>query len=195
MTSAVQVFSDDFGDLVEIFDPRAELVVVERPISPEILAFSDFVLRTRLHIEFEAVVDVRSQLELPFAVNDIPGGTEWIEDVRLQLSMYRELLDTERVGVRLATLAAPMCPRFHVDHVPCRLISTYGGPGTEWLADAIVDRSTFEPILGTAPRAVAPFGVALFKGTAWGEGGTSGIVHRSPPTHEPRLLLTLDSVD
>ena len=35
--------------------------------------------------------------------------------------------------MRLVSTSAPMCPRFHTDHVGVRLICTYVGPGTEWL--------------------------------------------------------------
>ena len=34
-----------------------------------------------------------------------------------------------------------MCPRFHVDHIPCRLITTYTGGVTEWIPQSAADRS------------------------------------------------------
>jgi hypothetical protein len=49
------------------------------------------------------------------------------------------LFDLENVGVRLNVLAKTLCPRFHADKVPCRLITTYAGKGTEWL-DKAIDR-------------------------------------------------------
>ncbi len=49
-------------------------------------------------------------------------------------------LGARRVGLRLRVLDKAMCPRFHVDHVPVRLITTYAGVGSEWLAEGAMDR-------------------------------------------------------
>ncbi len=45
-----------------------------------------------------------------------------------------------RIGVRLRLLDKAMCPRFHVDHVPVRLITTYAGIGSQWLREGVMDR-------------------------------------------------------
>jgi hypothetical protein len=55
--------------------------------------------------------------------------------------MFSCLLDLEYVGLRFCVLNKTMCPRFHTDKVPCRLITTYGGKGTEWLDLDISDSS------------------------------------------------------
>ena len=34
-----------------------------------------------------------------------------------------------------------MCPRFHADHLKCRLVTTYYGPATQWLPNSLVNRS------------------------------------------------------
>ena len=54
--------------------------------------------------------------------------------------MFADLTAAERLGVRLARLDEPMCPRFHVDHVGVRLLTTYCGVGAEWLPPDQVDR-------------------------------------------------------
>ena len=54
--------------------------------------------------------------------------------------VLQKLLDCDSVGVRLATLRAPMCPRFHVDQVPVRMLFTIAGHGTEWIADPDADQ-------------------------------------------------------
>jgi len=48
--------------------------------------------------------------------------------------MSRPSRITAAAGTRITTLDRAMCPRFHVDRVPVRLIVTWGGPGTQWLA-------------------------------------------------------------
>ncbi len=100
-----------------------------------------------------------------------------------------------------------MCPKFHVDRVPCRLVTTYSGVATEWLSHQRVDRAK----LGVGSQSLADDesglyrdnkdiqqlnsgDIALLKGEAWlgNEGG--GLVHRSPDINNQnkRLLLTLD---
>jgi hypothetical protein len=44
--------------------------------------------------------------------------------------MYQCLFEPEAIGLRIHVLADTMCPRFHVDRVPVRLLCTYRGPGT-----------------------------------------------------------------
>lgn len=50
------------------------------------------------------------------------------------------LADIYEREVELITLRKPMCPRFHQDQVPCRLLITLAGPATEWIPSAQVDR-------------------------------------------------------
>ena len=94
----------------------------------------------------------------------------------------------------------------HVDRVGVRMLVTYSGPGTEWLADADVDRArlgeagqdlpddqngVMRP--GAVIRSVAPFAVTLLKGEAWPGAEGFGAVHRSPdPGGAPRALLRVD---
>jgi len=52
-------------------------------------------------------------------------------DIQLLAEMFCCLFELEVVGLRLAQLTSAMCPKFHVDRVPCRLITTYCGGGTQ----------------------------------------------------------------
>ena len=49
------------------------------------------------------------------------------KDIAKLVDMFSFLFELKRVGLRLAVLDRPMCPRFHVDRVPCRLVITYQG--------------------------------------------------------------------
>ncbi len=104
------------------------------------------------------------------------------------------------------TLARPtdqMCPLFHVDSVSLRLIVTLHGPGTEWLADADVNRkqlgkgSNHKVVReGALIQQLATFQVGLLKGEDYPGNHGKGLVHRSPPhapTDEPRWIFRLDS--
>jgi hypothetical protein len=129
------------------------------------------------------------------------------EDIAELVDMFCCLFDLHRAGLRLAVLERAMCPRFHVDAVPCRLVTTYCGPTTEWLNHDGVDRTK----LGTGNQGLADDksglfrhrdevqqlavgDVALLKGEAWIGNEGAGLVHRSPNVlpGQRRLLLTLD---
>jgi hypothetical protein len=103
------------------------------------------------------------------------------------------------VGVRLHVLPDTMCPRFHTDRVPARLLVTYAGRGTEWLPENLVtrpgqsgplpDQSVSEVDIEVLPAG----GVSLLKGESWVGNEGRGLVHRSPaPGTSPRLVLGLD---
>jgi hypothetical protein len=65
------------------------------------------------------------------------------EEIDEAVALLTDLLDCSNVGVRVATLDGPMCPKFHTDMVPCRLLITLEGPGTEWIAHDEVDFERF----------------------------------------------------
>ena len=124
--------------------------------------------------------------------------------------MFCCLFDLKRAGLRLTALDKAMCPRFHVDRVPGRLVTTYQGVATEWLPHEQVDRSK----LGEGNNGLTDIhsglfeneqdiqqlnhgDVAILKGELWEGNENAGLVHRSPAltTDERRLLLTLDFSD
>ena len=128
-------------------------------------------------------------------------------DVSALVGMFCDLFELKRVGLRLVTLSQAMCPRFHTDMVPCRLITTYSGVATEWLPHAAVNRSRLGQGNGGLPdeasglfasandvQQVRCGDVALLKGEGWAGNEDAGLVHRSPavPTGGRRLLLTVD---
>ncbi len=82
--------------------------------------------------------------------------------------------------------------------MPCRLITTYAGKGTEWLEFA-VGNNPLEDACSPEPgiiRSLDEGDIALFKGERWEGNEGRGVIHRSPKlaANEARLLLTLDFV-
>lgn len=126
------------------------------------------------------------------------GGVAWLDLARPLVRLFGDLFEAERLGVRLTLSSGPMCPRFHVDDVVCRLVLTLAGSGSEFLSEADVRRKS----LGARPSNVeregatihqlAPLEVGLFKGEAWPGTRGRGIVHRSPAGSGRRLVMTVD---
>lgn len=109
-------------------------------------------------------------------------------DIRARMTNYGALLQFPRARVQVATIEQQMCPKFHVDNVNVRLICTWAGPATEWIAERDLDRVTRS---GTTTQHLERFDVALMKGCA--SAPNHGVVHRSPHVHDvPRLVLTID---
>lgn len=134
-----------------------------------------------------------------------PG--ELSENIAELVDMFCYLFDLKRAGLRLTVLDRAMCPKFHVDHVPCRLITTFQGIATEWLPHEAVNREKLGAGSQGQPDAksglyqsqrdiqcLSPGDVALLKGEGWQGNENAGLVHRSPAVTggERRLLLTLD---
>lgn len=144
----------------------------------------------------EAPLDL-SNLARRFA--DIDGHAGFLADVAWLVRAFACLLDARRIGLRLRRLDRAMCPRYHVDHVPLRLITTYAGAGSHWLQEGQMPRSRLgdpaaEPAAVPAGQTLSAGHVALFKGEKWLGNEGRGVIHRSPDVlpGEARLLLTLD---
>lgn len=131
--------------------------------------------------------------------SDLEGYESFIADVSWLISAFACLLGARRIGLRLRVLDKAMCPRFHVDHVPVRLITTYAGIGSQWLKEGVMDRrqlgkSEAEPQDDSLIQQIASGEVALLKGEKWHGNEGFGLIHRSPQpaSGERRLILTLD---
>ncbi|MGK0476307.1 MAG: hypothetical protein ACJAYV_001978 [Oleispira sp.] len=138
---------------------------------------------------------------------DLDYKEEFKQDVALLVDMFSCLFDAKEIGLRISPLTKAMCPKFHVDNIPCRLITSYGGIGTEWLLEENVNRNYLGRGAKGLPdhqsgilqgdktiQQVASQEVALLKGSGWIGNEMYGLVHRSPALSpgQTRLLLTLD---
>ncbi|MGB7401613.1 MAG: DUF1826 domain-containing protein [Arcobacter sp.] len=133
--------------------------------------------------------------------------TEVSEDIAELVDMFCYLFEIKQAGIRLKVLDRAMCPKFHVDKVPCRLVTTYQGMATEWLPHELVDQTKLGWSCNGLPDSESGLyqsendiqqldcgDVALLKGTLWEGNENAGLVHRSPGllANEKRLILTLD---
>jgi hypothetical protein len=199
------------ADLALIYRPEVNLCVLRRPATSWIQGFVARLLSGPWPFERELKTGTeRPPVEslLPDEAHALPGAEAWLADIEHLVELFRDLFEPEGLGLRLRTLEKAMCPRFHVDKVPVRLVCTYGGPGTEWLPNDAADRAKLGHgacglpdaksglILDPAAvRSMPAHAVGLLKGTLWEGNAGRGAIHRSPkPTPEQprRLLLTLD---
>ena len=173
-----QVLGEDIQVLSEVLHDGVNLAVWQRRLPAQIADFADALLAQYA---------------------DLPGQAAFLADVTWLVRAYACLLDARRIGLRLRALDKAMCPRFHVDHVPLRLITSYAGVGSDWLEEGAMPRSKLgqpdeEPQDEALIQRLDSGHVALAKGEKWHGNEGRGLIHRSPqpPAGERRLLLTLD---
>jgi hypothetical protein len=196
--------------LSDIYRPEHNIAIWQRTLSKELTKDIDLMLsqEPRLALVQSVTPDdaaqwVRCKLE-GYACADALS-----EDVALIVDMFCCLFDVKEAGLRLTRLDSPMCPKFHFDRVPCRLVTTYTGRATEWLTNDVIDRTKLgSGSLGQPDhlsglyssekfiQRVQSGDVALLKGSDWEGNEATGLVHRSPSVgeHKRRLLLTLDFI-
>ena len=193
--------------LADIYEPKTNIAIWHRSLSERLqcLVYEFVASRQQPYTSLTCTPSgARSRL-----LKELGGShfSALVDDVNELIDMFCYLFHLNQVGLRLTVLREAMCPKFHVDHVPCRLVTTYGGVGTQWLPNLAVNRAKLG--IGSKGlsdqesglynnesdmRQMAAADVALLKGEGWQGNQNAGLVHRSPtiPSLESRLLLTLD---
>lgn len=193
--------------LTDVYLEEINMATWERRISlPLKESVNDFI-ESKPNFRTSMTVSPQSVLSSLGEYLAIPSQSKLCEDIAELVDMFCCLFDLKRAGLRLAVLDRAMCPRFHVDRVPCRLLTTYQGVATEWLAHQFVNREKLgagnagKPDLTSGLikaesdiQHLACGDVALLKGELWDGNENAGLVHRSPEivAGESRLVLTLD---
>ncbi|AHL36769.1 hypothetical protein CD58_29580 [Pseudomonas brassicacearum] len=204
-TQVRQVQGETPRILTQILDDGTNLAVWQRELPAHIHDFSALVLSLDEPLAESLVLELPEE-DAPPALHglakgfsDLQGYEGFIADVAWLVSAFACLLGARRIGLRLRTLDKAMCPRFHVDHVPVRLITTYAGVGSQWLEEGAMDRRCLaqpeaEPCDPRVIQQLCSGDVALLKGEKWHGNEGSGLIHRSPEPApgERRLILTLD---
>jgi hypothetical protein len=206
-----EVIGNQPGVLTDIYQENVNITIWKRQLVDQLASATQLIIKDNptFQVSFTA-----SPENIHSAINDALGKTAvttaLCDDIAQLVDMFCCLFDLKRAGLRLTSLNRAMCPRFHVDRIPCRLVTTYHGVGTQWLPHNLVDHSK----LGTGSLGkrddqsglydnandidqLNQGDVALLKGEFWHENEGAGLVHRSPQlkndTH--RLLLTLDFIN
>ena len=198
-----RIFTDIYRDDTNIAIWQREL--------PETLKDSvDAFLKSNPTFQVSMTVTPDSALASVSESMGISSESELCENIAELVDMFCCLFSLRRAGLRLTVLDRAMCPRFHVDKVPSRLVTTYQGIATEWLSHQVVNRKKLgagnqgKPDLESGLfkntqdiQRLTCGDVALLKGELWEGNENAGLVHRSPliSAGEHRLLLTLDFSD
>ncbi|MVV51514.1 DUF1826 domain-containing protein [Pseudomonas sp. PB120] len=191
--------------LTRILDDGVNLAVWQRHLPLHIADFASLLLSLNEPLAESLVLEMPGEdaepnlCGLASGFSDLEGYEGFLTDVSWLVSAFACLLGAKRIGLRLRALDKAMCPRFHVDHVPVRLISTYAGIGSEWLKEGVMDRRQLsqaesEPTNNALIQQIGNGNVALLKGEKWHGNEGFGLIHRSPQLApgERRLILTLD---
>ena len=194
-----QVFGETPQVLTEVLRDGVNLAVWRRRLAPQLEDFAELVVSLGQPLADQRVIDVDEQ-QMPVLPDllreaaDLQGYEAFVADVTWLVAAYACLVGARRVGLRLRVLGGPMCPRFHVDNVPVRLLTTYTGPGSEWLREQKSPRGELHTALSSVDNIqhLHAGEVAVLKGEKWQGNEGAGLVHRSPSGQQGRLLLSLD---
>ncbi|HCZ37812.1 MAG TPA: hypothetical protein DHV26_17970 [Cytophagales bacterium] len=203
--SMQQVEINHLVDFPLILHKRTNLVYMKRELDSDILRYADLLFQHN----FSGINCVIAQPALVSVVNDeldkiglhTVGKIKLREDIINLSQQFFQVTKAINLRLILKVVANDGCAKFHTDAYALRLLCTYAGRATEWIADEYVNRNklitgTNEDIIKdfSKVQAMQPFEVAILKGETQ-QTGTKGIVHRSPAIQqlgEKRLLLRLD---
>ena len=197
--------------LTDIYQEDVNIAVWHNKLADDVLSSITKVMAENSHLNVKISTTPESVAEELLAnVPQLGNQKALCKYIELLVEMFCTLFELKSVGLRLAKLDKAMCPKFHVDHIPCRLVTTFCGVATQWLPDDCIDRSKLGAGSQNQPDDVSGVmlhssniqhltagDVALLKGEGWYNNENGGLIHRSPAVagNEQRLLLTLDFID
>jgi hypothetical protein len=198
-TDAAIIHAVRLEDLDQIHVPAVELVIWQRQLVAGLSAWlaelhPEQCPDGRLLVPSDAC---RAAFTALLDEADTPTGSmrdSFLADLVSLSEAFCRTMDTDVLDIRLETVRHDGCWKYHRDHVPARLLTTYRGPGTQWVRPehseaALLQQKTY----GDPVEQFSEHAVGLFKGNTTEHG--RGIVHRSPPilgTGATRILLCLN---
>jgi hypothetical protein len=181
--------SDTPCQLDSILEPCVQLALWRRP-RPASLAWIDT-------LDWTEIDDVDADIAGPDWARDIcPVLCEagypdrdhqqaLTSELAMRAEAFAQLMNCDRLRMRLDVIETDACRRFHMDYVSARLLMPLLGSGTQWISASEGEEAAINQ-LGVGD-------VAIFKGRLAVE--APAVLHRSPPVSrsgETRLLFILD---
>ena len=198
----------DATAISQIYQKHVNIAIWKRTLNQRIITAAKKIIQQKPNLSLSAMIPPEdTEKVLISEIGDSQDMLSLTQDISELVEMFCYLFHLDHIGIRLAVLGNAMCPRFHVDRVPCRLITTYHGIGTQWIPNQYVDRKKLGPGSQGQPddksglyqhkqqvEQLMMGEVALLKGESWIDNQGRGLVHRSPQpkSNEKRLLMTLD---
>ena len=202
--------SDHPSVLSDIYQDLYNIAIWERDLPSGLQLDVRQLLEANKALQISLTVTPQDCLsQLSDALEDYANTQALITDMAQLVELFCNLFELKQADLKLTALDQVMCPRFHHDNVPCRLVTTYLGCSTQWLPHHVVDRSKLGRGNNGLPdersgiyrdagdiRQLTNGDVALLKGALWEGSKYTSLVHRSPTPKpgESRLLFTLDFV-
>jgi len=207
----ISQFGEEMTCLSDIYKEQVNMAVWQRSLSASLQQAAKQLIQLNPTLVWtEVVTPDRIHDRIMDQFSDVDNITFLADDIFQLVDLFCCLFELSQAGLRFSVLDRAMCPRFHVDKVPCRLITTYCGIATQWLPQHLVDRTKLGAgcsgktdedsglmLKANAIQQLEVGQVALLKGENWLNNQNAGLVHRSPQPGEgeQRLLLTLDFAD
>lgn len=183
--------------LARIGDDALSLVIWQRRL-PRALRGGLRHWAARDPVRFEVCVEHDDWIES--ALEGFPHGDGrafLVSDITQLLGRFRQLASSANVKVSFGTVRGDQCRKFHADYHRLRLITTYLGPGTEWLPEAALRREALvdPPACSTTANQLIVKDPALVQRAHSGDvlvlrghdgvnAGGLAAVHRSPPIEQ-----------
>lgn len=160
---------------------RDDIHIIERPPLPEVaVAMRAARVRDWRAVVTAADADARAAEALEALRLDCPALAA---DIAAVARSFLAQFDATEASLRVEMVTTASCPKFHCDNIRVRLVTTYHGPGTEYVFVATPDDI----------RRV-PTGALMFLKGHKHPTHTDAVLHRSPmvPAGEKRLCVVLD---
>lgn len=190
-----------WAGFARIFEPSVHLVCMRRALPTGIQDYLHAMDRAGFRADRIRLIHSLGAPIPTDVLPDLPGRAAVRAEIEWMSELLADVTGCPQIGLRIEVLDRAMCPRMHVDHVAVRLLTTWSGPGTEWLDESGADRSRLgsDDVIRT-PAAVCQAragDVLMLKGERWPGNEGYGVLHRSPApddTTRMRVLLACDAV-
>ncbi|MFP4597018.1 MAG: DUF1826 domain-containing protein [Persicimonas sp.] len=129
------VLTDSAQELSQIRDSETDVAIWRRRMDPAIQEALDEFVADYPAFNIRGRFSRRSPDLSVFTTHFEQAGLVDLVEEQLEalIDQFAALTDAPEFKARLELTDKQNCPKFHVDHVHLRLLSTLAGPGTEWV--------------------------------------------------------------